>query len=380
MSASFIQRPGHPPQPHIPPNQPQQVSQQGVAQQNGLQNEQAHKGEMKVRQLLPPPSWAPFGSGSSTPTCRLSATPGQQYSRSSSHLKQGTSVLTLHSMTSTSDQEGTAPTKNSKGGRTGRGPNMNRHQKLTLAKLCSTHSAEYRFGSRGKFWLKMRDLLKQETGYDHKGLQSVVERWMKIRQTETFVREMESGKTQEESKTFTEAVDKFAERWQHSHKHVAGEAADNKTAKEESNNAREACHNSVIDNATDVGIIKVRGDCTPQEKEEEGEEEGEEEEKEEDTTPVPNGRRVRRLAAEDSMAESFSRIADYLVGESQEGRRSDEQGGSLWDRPRKRPRSHSNEDEQLARIEAKIDAKMDEFMARICKKLDDFAAKNAHQL
>ena len=254
---------------------------------------------------------------------------------------------------------------------------MNRHQKLTLAKLCSTHSAEYRFGNRGKFWLKMRDLLKQETGYDHKGLQSVVERWMKIRQTETFVREMESGKTEEERKTFTEAVDKFAERWQHSHKHVAGEAADNKTAEEESNHVREACHNIVIDNATNEGIIKVRGDCASRE-EEEGE--GEEEEEEQDTTPVPNGRRVRRLAAEDSMAESFSRIADYLVGESQEGRRSDEQGGSLWDLRRKRPRSNSNEDEQWARIEAKIDAKMDELMARMCKKLDDFAAKSGRQL
>lgn len=200
---------------------------------------------------------------------------------------------------------------------------------------------------------------------------------MKIRQTGSFVREMESGKTEGERKTFTEAVDKFAERWQHSHKHVAGEAADNKIVDEEGNNPTQACHNMVFDNATNEGIIKVKADCTPQEQE--GEEE-EEEDEEEDTTPAHNGRRVRRLAAEDSMAESFSRIADYLVGESQERRRSGEQDGSLWDRRRKRPRSNSNEDEQWARIEARIDAKMDEFMARICKKLDDFAAKNAHQL
>lgn len=343
---------------------------------------------------------------------------------------------------------------------------MNRHQKFTLAKLCSTHAAEYKAGTRGKFWHKMAYLLKQETGYDHRGVQIVVERWIKIRQTELFEREMGSG-TEEKRNSFMEAVDKFTERWQHSHNQAggiatvkktqedernsftqahhnslmgnaadedmieiggndtqerwqqshhqaAGEATGEKTQEDESNNFRHAHHNTMVGNATDEGIIQVGGNDTLRGEEQqyshnqaagkktreeeinnfrqarhsimmanaagEGviqvggndtlqEDEDEDEEENEDTTPAPTSRKARRTA-EDSMAESFSRIADYFVSESHEAGRSEEPGGSQ----RKRRRSPSVDDEQWARIEARIDAKMDQFMARISKKLDDFIA------
>lgn len=343
---------------------------------------------------------------------------------------------------------------------------MNRHQKFTLAKLCSTYAAEYKAGTRGKFWHKMAYLLKQETGYDHRGVQIVVERWIKIRQTELFEREMGSG-TEEKRNSFMEAVDKFTERWQHSHNQAGGISTVKKTQEDETNSFTQAHHNSMMGNVADEGIIEIGGNDTSQERwqqshnqaagevtgektqedesnnfrhvhhntmmgnaadegiiqaggndtlrgeeqqyshnqaagkktrEEESnnfrqarhsimmanaagegviqvggndtlQEEDEDEEENEDTTPAPTTRQARRTA-EDSMAESFSRIADYFVSESHEAGRSEEQDGSQ----RKRRRSPSADDEQWARIEARIDAKLDQFMARISKKLDDFIA------
>lgn len=247
---------------------------------------------------------------------------------------------------------------------------MNRRQKLTLAKLCYTHSAEYKLGNRGKFWHKMSELLKQQTGYDHRGVQTVVERWIKIRQTELFEQEMESG-TEVERNPFMEAIDKFSERWQQSHNRASGKATCEKTREEESsNNVSQAHHIIMTGNSPEVGIIRVGGSDTSQEEEEDNDDDDDDK----DTTLAPTSKRAKHRAAENSISESFSRIADCLISESQKWGGSEEQGGSQGERWRKRRRSNSTEDEKWARIEAKFDAKMDQFIARISKKLDDFAA------
>lgn len=235
---------------------------------------------------------------------------------------------------------------------------MNRHQKLTLAKLCCNHSAEYKPGSRVKFWHNMSDLLKQETGYEHRGVQSVVERWVRIRQTELLDREMEPQRN-----AFTDAIDKFAEQWRHSNKQVAGNAPGSETRDEGDNIVRQAHHGIMMSNAAKQGIIHTGGRDTSYK------------DKKRDTAPAPTVKQQKPVAAEDRMAESFSRIADFIVGESQGRGRSEEQDGSK----RERRKSNSAVDERWERIEAKFDAKMEEFMAMLSNKLDDFFAANRPQ-
>lgn len=233
---------------------------------------------------------------------------------------------------------------------------MNNHQKLTLAKLCSTHAAEYYSGNWGNFWQRMSDLLRQETGYNHRGVQLAVERWISIRPTEIF-------EELEDNNAFIEAIDKFTERWQYSQNEAAGRIAANKAKKEEIMTARRARHNIKMDNAADGDIVQIDNKNSPQEKKNE--------------LTAPTDRQAINLNAEDGKAESFSCIVDSSINESQTEVRSEEQGERQSEGRRKRRRSSGTDDDHWARIEAKffeLDAKMDLFLAKISKKLDDFVA------
>lgn len=296
---------------------------------------------------------------------QISTTPTQQYLSSNSRSQRGTTALPFVSVESFPDhlggtREGTTIAE--RGGRAGtRGPKLTRHPKLALAKLCYSHSVEYYHGNWGKFWLKMSDLLKEQTGHEHKAVQNTVERWIKIRQTELFEQEMESG-TEEERSAFMEAIDKFTERWQYSHDQATGKPTGQNTKDQENHNVRQARHNIMMGNAVGEGIIEAEDDNSSQE---------------DHTTTAPGRKRAKRLAAEDRMADSFARIADFLIG-------SENQGEKKERKKRKRRGSESESEEReggkkqknkgTAELLATMSAQMQEMyqvVLKMSKKLDD---------
>lgn len=265
-----------------------------------------------------PPSNAPQHQFSATPR------PSQQGLNASSHIQRGTIAFPFASIESYADdleqiiRKGTAETRVGEGGtKRIRGPNLTRDQKLVLARLCNEHSVLYEFGSWGKFWAKVSEEYKKTTGHEHKAVQNTVERWIKIRRTKLFEQEMESG-TEEERNPFTQAVDKFAERWQHSHDQAAGKAKVKTTKEGESDNVRQ------VGNAIDEGIVDIEDDNSP----------------EGDSTPAATEKRAKRPTAEDRMADSFARIADSLVSSESQGE------GGQGKRRRKRQRSGSESQEE----------------------------------
>lgn len=203
-----------------------------------------------------------------------------------------------------------------------RGPNLTRGEKLTLAKLCNEYSSEYYFGNWGKFWIKIGIKLKEATGREHKAVQSSVERWIKIRQTKLFEQKMESG-TEEERNDFMEAIDKFIDCWQHSHDKAADRTNTKKTREEESHNVRQARHDIMMGNAADEGI-EIEDDNSP----------------DENTPPGLTNKQKKYPTAEDRMADSFDRIAEYLVSSDDKGE------GHQGEKGRKRHRSESESPER----------------------------------
>lgn len=211
----------------------------------------------------------------------------------------------------------------------------------------------------------MSELLKQQTGHEHKAVQNTVERWIKIRQTELFEKEIESG-TEEEKSAFREAVDKFTERWQHSHDQATGKPAGQNTKDQENYDVRLARHNIMMDNAAREGIIEAEEDNNPQE---------------DHTTTALGRKRGKPLAAEDRMADSFARIADFLVG-------SENQGEKKERKKRKRRGSDSESEEREGGKKQKkngtielletMKAQMQEMyqvVLKMSKKLDDLVER-----
>lgn len=207
----------------------------------------------------------------------------------------------------------------------------------------------------------MSELLKEQTGHEHKAVQNTVERWIKIRQTELFEQEMESG-TEEERRTFMEAVDKFTERWQHSHDQATGKPAGQNTKDQENHNVREARHNIIMGNAAGEGIIEFEDDNSPQE---------------DHTTTAPGRKRGKRLAAEDRMADSFARIADFLIssenqGEKKERKKRKRRGSDSESEEREGVKKHKkNGTAELLATMATQMQEMYQVILKMSKKLDD---------
>lgn len=223
-----------------------------------------------------------------------------------------------------------------------RGPNLTRHEKLTLAKLYNTYSAEYTHGNWGKFWIKMGRKLKEATGREQKTVPNIVEQWIKIWQTELFKQEMESG-TEEKRNGFMEAVDRFTECWKHSRDQVAKKVTGKKTKRKENQNVQRARYNIMIGNAADEAI-EVEDDNSP-----------------DANAPPPTNKKKKGPTAEDKIAESFSRIADYLISsddkghQKKRGRKRQKSGSGGEDSGEKRGRKKSN---STARIQTEMMVKL----------------------
>ncbi|MCJ1462374.1 hypothetical protein MMC07_000974 [Pseudocyphellaria aurata] len=205
----------------------------------------------------------------------------------------------------------------------------------------------------------MSDLLRQETGYNHRGVQIAVERWISIRPTENF-------DELKDNHAFIEAIDKFAERWQYSQNEAAGRIAANKAKKEEIMNARHARRYIKLEKAADDGIAQCDNSS---------------EMKTENTAPVD--RQTTHLSAEDGIAGSFSRIIYPSINESQDEVRSEEQGKRQSEGWRKRRRSSGLDDDDWARLYAQfleLQANMNILLARLSKKLDDMKAQRKKRL
>lgn len=219
-----------------------------------------------------------------------------------------------------------------------RRPNLTRHEKLTLAKLCNTYSAEYTHGNWGKSWIKMGRKLKEATGREQKTVQNTLEQWIKIRQTALFKQKTESD-TEEKRNGFMETVDRFTECWKHSHNQVAKKVTGKKTKREENQNVQRARYNIMMGNTADEGI-KIEDDNSP-----------------DANVPPPTNKGKKSPTAEDKIAEFFSRIADYLISSDdkrhqEERRRKRQRSGSGGkDSGEKRGRKRSN---STARIQTEI--------------------------
>ena len=93
----------------------------------------------------------------------------------------------------------------------GRGRGMNAQEKLVLIRECCEHAAEFKPRNKKQFWAMIRDLLKEQTGYDLKEPRNTVLRWVADIGDELVSEEMGSG-TQVDQDDFKTAVEQFAQR------------------------------------------------------------------------------------------------------------------------------------------------------------------------
>ena len=93
----------------------------------------------------------------------------------------------------------------------GRGRGMNAQEKLILIREYCEHAAEFKPRNKKQFWAMIRDLLKEQTGYDLKEPRNTMLRWVADIRDELVSEEMGSG-TQVDQDDFKIAVEQFAQR------------------------------------------------------------------------------------------------------------------------------------------------------------------------
>ena len=93
----------------------------------------------------------------------------------------------------------------------GRGWGMNAQEKLVLIRECCEYAAEFKLRNKKQFWAMIRDLLKEQTGYDLKEPRNTMLRWVADIRDELVSEEMGSG-TQVDQDDFKIAVEQFAQR------------------------------------------------------------------------------------------------------------------------------------------------------------------------
>lgn len=98
-----------------------------------------------------------------------------------------------------------------KSAKRGRARGMNAEKKLILIRECCEHAAEFKLNNKTAFWIMIRDLLKQRTGYLLKEPRNTVLRWVADRRDELVEEEMGSS-TQVDQDDFKAAVEQFADR------------------------------------------------------------------------------------------------------------------------------------------------------------------------
>ena len=92
-----------------------------------------------------------------------------------------------------------------------RGQALSRVEKKALIAICNNRAAEYRDQNIGKFWIKIKEDLKDETGRLYASCRQTVERWIATDNAMVAEEELESG-TAEEMNDFRVAVQAFKER------------------------------------------------------------------------------------------------------------------------------------------------------------------------
>lgn len=88
---------------------------------------------------------------------------------------------------------------------------MNAQEKLVLIRECCEHAAEFKPRNKKQFWATIRDLLKEQTGYDLKEPRNTVLCWVADIGDELVSEKMGSG-TQVDQDDFKTAVEQFAQR------------------------------------------------------------------------------------------------------------------------------------------------------------------------
>lgn len=69
---------------------------------------------------------------------------------------------------------------------------MNIKERLVLIRECCENADEYRPGNKTKFWARIPELSKQQTGYELVSSQQTITRWVKARIDELVQEEMSS--------------------------------------------------------------------------------------------------------------------------------------------------------------------------------------------
>lgn len=70
---------------------------------------------------------------------------------------------------------------------------MNIKERLVLIRACCEHADEYRPGNKTKFWARIPELSKQQTGNELVSPRQTITRWVKARIDELVQEEMRSG-------------------------------------------------------------------------------------------------------------------------------------------------------------------------------------------
>lgn len=94
-----------------------------------------------------------------------------------------------------------------------RNRNMTPQEKLVLIRKCCEHADKDRSNNKGKFWIMIRQLLKERTGYDLVDPRQTVLKWVDAILDELVEEEMGSG-TEIKKSNFKATVEQLAERCQ----------------------------------------------------------------------------------------------------------------------------------------------------------------------
>lgn len=90
---------------------------------------------------------------------------------------------------------------------------MNPEEKLALIWECVEHADEYKPGTKSVFWTRIRELLKDCTGYDLVKVRNTVVCWVETQIDELVEEKMGSG-IQVDQDDFKAGVEIFKERWE----------------------------------------------------------------------------------------------------------------------------------------------------------------------